>query len=168
MSSVSRSGVSVVSIELLETLDEATIEQVWSEARDAVEDARRGFPPGVLAPDFDAEGISAYSAVISITSTEPEMPLTLLSRHAEALGDRLRAIPDTRAVEYFGTPDEEVLVSVDPTKSAALGLTATEISGRIAEADGKVQAGPFAGRCRSYNQRDRRDRDPRPDPAGRP
>ena len=69
VSSVSRSGVSVVSLELIETLDEATIEQVWSEARDAVADARRDFPPGVLAPDFNAEGISAYSAVISVTSS---------------------------------------------------------------------------------------------------
>ncbi len=145
VSSVSRSGVSVVSIELLETLDEATIEQVWSEARDAVEDVRRDFPPGVSAPDFDAEGISAYSAVISITSSEPDMPLTLLSRHAEALGDRLRAIPATRAVEFFGTPEEEVLISVDPTRAAALGLTAAEISGRIAEADGKVQSGRLQG-----------------------
>ena len=70
ISSVSRTGVSVVSIDLLETLDDATIEQVWAEARDAVEDARRAFPAGVLAPDFNSEGISAYSGVISITSTE--------------------------------------------------------------------------------------------------
>ncbi len=145
VSSISRSGVSVVSIELLETLDDATIEQVWSEARDAVEDARRNFPSGVLAPDFNAEGISAYSAVVSVTSSEADMPLTLLSRHAEALGDRLRAIPNTRAVDYFGTPEEEVLVSVDPEKAAALGLTASEISARIAEADGKVQAGRLQG-----------------------
>lgn len=141
VSSVSRPGVSVVSIELLETLDETTIEQVWTEARDAVENARRNFPAGVLPPDFDSEGISAYSAVISVTSNAADMPITLLSRHAEALGDRLRAIPDTRAVDYFGTPDEEVLVSVDPVQAAALGLTAAEISARIAEADGKVQAG---------------------------
>ncbi|MEM7521118.1 MAG: efflux RND transporter permease subunit, partial [Pseudomonadota bacterium] len=143
--SVSRSGVSVVSVELIETLDEATIEQVWSEARDAVEDVRRNFPAGVLAPDFNAEGISAYSAVVSVTSSEEGMPLTLLSRHAEALGDRLRAIPSTRAVDFFGTPEEEVLISVDPTKAAALGLTAAEISQRIAEADGKVQSGRLQG-----------------------
>ncbi|WP_411890654.1 efflux RND transporter permease subunit [Yoonia sp. SDW83-1] len=145
VSSVSRSGVSVVSVELQETLDEATIEQVWSEARDAVEDARRNFPTGVLAPDFNAEGISAYSAVISVTASEPDMPLTVLSRHADALGDRLRSIPSTRAVDFFGVPEEEVLISVDPTKAAALGLTAAEISSRIADADGKVQSGRLQG-----------------------
>ncbi|MEL7151351.1 MAG: efflux RND transporter permease subunit [Pseudomonadota bacterium] len=145
VSSVSRSGVSVVSIDLIETLDETTIEQVWTEARDAVENARRNFPPGVLAPDFNAEGISAYSAVISVTATGESAPLTLLSRHAEALGDRLRAIPSTRAVDYFGTPEEEVVVSVDPTKAASLGLTAAEIAARISDADGKVQAGRLQG-----------------------
>ncbi len=139
--SVSRSGVSVVSVELLETLDEASIEQVWAEARDAVDDASQNFPVGVLPPDFDSEGIAAYSAVIAVAAEAPDFSVTLLSRHAEALGDRLRAIPSTRAVEYFGQPDEEVLVSVDMDKAAALGLSATEISRRIAEADGKVQSG---------------------------
>ncbi|MEM8776396.1 MAG: efflux RND transporter permease subunit [Pseudomonadota bacterium] len=145
VSSVSRSGVSVVSVELLETLDEATIEQVWSEARDAVEDARRNFPPGVSAPDFDAEGISAYSAVISVAAAHADTPVTLLSRHAEALGDRLRSIPATRAVDLFGMPEEEVLVSVDPILAATLGLTAAEVSQRISAADGKVQSGRLQG-----------------------
>ncbi len=145
ISSVSRTGVSVVSIDLIETLDDATIEQVWAEARDAVEDARRSFPAGVLAPDFDAEGISVYSGIISITSSSADMPLTLMARHAEALGDRLRSIPGTRAVDYFGLPEEEVLVRVDPDRAAALGLTAQEISARVAEADGKVQAGRLQG-----------------------
>ncbi len=145
VSSVSRSGVSVVSVELLETLDEATIEQVWSEARDAVEDARSRFPAGVLAPDFNAEGISAYSAVVAVTANVEGLPVTTLSRHAEALGDRLRAIPATRAVDFFGVPEEEVLISIDPAKAAALGLSATEISSRIFEADGKVQSGRLQG-----------------------
>ncbi len=145
ISSVSRTGVSVISIDLLETLEDDAIEQIWAEARDAVEDARRNFPAGVLAPDFNAEGISAYSGVISVTSTEPDMPLTLMGRHAEALGDRLRAIPGTRAVDYFGLPEEEVLIRVDLEKAAALGLSAREISARVAEADGKVQAGRLQG-----------------------
>ncbi|WP_370400372.1 efflux RND transporter permease subunit [Sulfitobacter sp. JB4-11] len=144
INSVSRTGVSVVSIELLETLDEATIEQVWSEARDAVEDARRNFPNGVQPPEFNAEGISAYSAVIAI-SADHDVPITLVHAHAEGVADRLRGIPSTRAVDLFGEPEEEVLVVVDQIKAAALGLTPAEISNRIAAADGKVQAGRVQG-----------------------
>lgn len=145
LTSVSRTGVSVVSVELLETLDEATIEQVWSEARDAVEDARRNFPAGVQPPEFNAEGISAYSAVIAVTADEKDIPLTLVHAHAEAVADRLRSIPSTRAVDLFGEPEEEVLVVVDQIKAAALGLTTAEISQRITAADGKVQAGRLQG-----------------------
>ncbi|MGI1662079.1 efflux RND transporter permease subunit [Palleronia sp. KMU-117] len=145
ISSVSRTGVSVVSIELLETLDETTIQQAWVEARDAVDDARRRFPPGVLAPDFDAEGIAAYSAVIAVSAEHDGVPVTLLARHAERLADRLRSLADTRAVETFGLPEEEILVEVDADLAAALGLTAGEIAGRIASADGKVQAGRLQG-----------------------
>ncbi|MEM1073625.1 MAG: efflux RND transporter permease subunit [Pseudomonadota bacterium] len=139
--SVSRSGVSVISVELLQTLDEATIEQVWSEARDAVEDARSRFPVGVQAPEFDAEGISAYSAVIAVTSDHNDVPLSIVHDHAEALADTLRSIPSTRAVDLFGEPEEEIRVEVDTQKATSLGLTVAEISARIAAADGKVQAG---------------------------
>ncbi len=146
--SVSRSGVSVVSVELLQTLDEATIEQVWSEARDAVEDARRTFPAGVEASEFNAEGISAYSAVVAVTSDHDGVPASILHDHAEALADRLRTIPSTRAVDLFGEPEDEIRVEVDPQQAVALGLTASDISARIAAADGKVQAGRLQNRGR--------------------
>ncbi|MEM1352183.1 MAG: efflux RND transporter permease subunit [Pseudomonadota bacterium] len=139
--SVSRAGVSVVAVELLETLDEDTIEQVWSEARDAVEDARRSFPGGVGPSDFDAEGISAYSAVIAVSADHDGVPITIAHDHAERLADGLRAIPSTRAVDLFGEPEEEIRVEIDLDKAASLGLTAAEVSARIAAADGKVQSG---------------------------
>ena len=141
VTSVSRAGVSVVSIELLETLNKTEIERVWVEARDAVEDARRTFPAGVLPPEFDGEGISAYSAVIAITGDHDRVPATLTHSYAEALANRLRTIPATRAVDLFGEPEEEVLVEIDPEAAAALGLSVAEISQRITLADGKVQAG---------------------------
>jgi len=139
--SVSRSGVSVVSVELLQTLDDATIEQIWTEAREAVETARRSFPAGVQAPDFNAEGISAYSAVISVSADHDGVPITIVQAHAEALADRLRSIPSTRAVDLFGEPEDEVLVTVIRSKATSLGLKAQDISRLITSADGKVQAG---------------------------
>ncbi len=139
--SVSGNGVSVVSVELLDTLDETTIEQVWSEARDAVTDARRGFPAGVQPPEFDAEGISAYSSVIAISAAHDGVRLPLIARYAEGLADQLRGIGGTKAVDTFGLPEEEVLAEVDIARAAALGLTIDQISAAVQGADGKVQAG---------------------------
>jgi multidrug efflux pump subunit AcrB len=42
-------------------------------------------------------------------------------------------------------PEEEVLVTLDPDRTAALGLTADEISAAIRAADAKVQAGRLRG-----------------------
>ena len=139
--SVSRSGVSVVSVELLQTLDATTIEQVWSEARDAVTDASSRFPAGAQTPEFDAEGISAYSAVIAVTADFEGVPLSILNHHSETLADRLRTIPATRAVDLFGVAEEEILVEVSPVHAVPLGLSAHDISKQVAAADGKVQSG---------------------------
>ncbi|MBT8474164.1 MAG: efflux RND transporter permease subunit, partial [Alphaproteobacteria bacterium] len=78
---------------------------------------------------------------VAITPERADFPLPLLSQYAEALADRLRGIPQTKAVDLFGTPEEEVLVTVDPATAAALGLTTRDISAAIRRADGKVQAG---------------------------
>ena len=141
VSSVSRDGVSVVSVELIETLGDAEIELAWAEARDAVSEAESQFPDGVLTPDFDAEGISAYSGVIALTADHDGVPLSVMSRYADGLSDRLRGLSGGKAVTVFGAPEEEVLVEVDFAEAAALGLTIDDISTSIKNADGKMQAG---------------------------
>ncbi|MBF9030098.1 MMPL family transporter [Rhodobacterales bacterium HKCCE3408] len=146
--SVSGQGISVVSVELDQTLTATEIEQIWAEARDAVEDARADFPPGVQPTEFNAEGISAYSAVIAITSESEGVSTALLARHAEALADRLRGLPSTRAADLFGAPEEEVLVEIAPATAATLGLTADAVAAAIEGADAKVQAGRVQGASR--------------------
>lgn len=145
VSSVSASGISVVSVELLETLSEEKIEQVWSEARDAVADARRDFPSGAQPPEFDADGIGAYSAVISVAADHDGVPLSVMGRYADGLADQIRNIAGTKAVETFGAPTEEALVEVDLKAAVTLGLTVDQISDAVKNADGKVQAGRLHG-----------------------
>jgi multidrug efflux pump subunit AcrB len=144
ISSTSTTGVSVVSIELVETTPDAVIEQVWSEIRDALADARREFPPGVLEPEFDSDGAGGYAAIYALTVDEGQS-LPRAAREAEALADSLRAVPGTKLVDLYGLPEEEVLVTLDPDRVAALGLTADAVSAAINAADAKVQAGRLRG-----------------------
>lgn len=141
ITSVSSTGISIVSIELLETLPDGEIEQVWSEIRDALEDAQARFPTGALTPDFDGDGISAYGAIAALRVDHDGVPLGIVGRYADALADELRNIPGTKIVEIFGKPEEEVLVTVDQNRAAALGITAQDVSNAIRLADAKVQAG---------------------------
>ncbi|MDJ0825406.1 MAG: efflux RND transporter permease subunit [Rhodobacter sp.] len=141
LDSTSSTGVSIVSIELLETMNPDAIEGVWSEIRDALGDAQRNFPAGVQDPEFDSDGAGAYAAIVALRLARDDVPMTLAARYAEDLADSLRAVPGTKLVETFGAPEEEVLVQVDPIAAASLGLTADQISAAIAAADSKVQAG---------------------------
>ncbi len=142
--SASAAGISVISIDLIETIPPETIEQIWAQVRDGVEDARRVFPAGVLEPEFDSDGAGGYAAIFALTLPEG-FSLARAAREAEALADRLRAVPGTKLVELHGLPDEEVLVTLNPARAAALGLTADEVSAAIRAADAKVQAGRLRG-----------------------
>ncbi|MEM9755650.1 MAG: efflux RND transporter permease subunit [Pseudomonadota bacterium] len=143
--STSSAGISIVSVELQETLAAERIEQVWAEVRDALDDAAQDFPAGVVDPEFSSDGAGAYAAIVALRLPRDGDPLTLASRYADAIADEMRAVPGTKLVEIFGAPDEEVLVEVDPTAAAALGLTADQIAAAITAADAKVQAGQIRG-----------------------
>lgn len=145
VTSTSRVGVSIVSVELDETLSEADIEKAWSSLRDAVDTARTRFPAGVLVPDVNTKGGATYSAVIAVTATVEGISPILLSRHAETLADRLRAVPSTNMIDFFGQPSETVTINVDHTLATSLGLTVREIASRIEAGDGKVQSGELNG-----------------------
>ena len=143
--SVSATGISTVSIELQETLPNDRIEQVWSEIRDAVADAAQRFPAGALEPEFDSDNSGAYSSIVVLSPSHDSVPMTIVARYSEEVADEFRNLPGTKLVETFGAPEEEVLVSIDAAKAAALGLTADQISTAIQAADSKVQAGRLRG-----------------------
>ncbi|MGP9821919.1 efflux RND transporter permease subunit [Salinarimonas sp. NSM] len=144
--STSAAGVSSVTIELSQFLPEDRLEQVWSEVRDAVDAAARRFPPGVAAPVFDNDRAGAFTAIVAIVPRAGvEAPPAILRRTAEELQDRLRRVPETRLVELYGAPEEEVVVTLDPARLTALGLTAADVSRAIAAADAKVAAGQVRG-----------------------
>ena len=144
VSSTSGTGISVISVELVETVAPEIIEQIWSEVRDAVADAQRLFPAGVLEPEFDSDGAGGYAAIFALTLPDG-FGTARTAREAEALADRLRAVPGTSLVDLHGLPEEEVLVTLDPGRAAALGLTADAVAAAIRSADAKVQAGRLRG-----------------------
>ncbi len=146
MESNSRTGISVVQVELAWNLSKAEIEQTWSEVRDALSDAARNFPVGVPEPTFDDDRVGAYSAITAIyarpgTGASP----AILRRHAEILQDRLRDLSGTKLVQLYGAQQEEILVTIDSRRLASLGLTVDQISNAISQADTKVRAGQIRG-----------------------
>jgi multidrug efflux pump subunit AcrB len=141
--STSRRGISVVNIELQDWVGRDDNEQIFSQVRDRLDAAANDLPIGAGKPEFDdMRGAVAYSMIFALAWSDTEYnELGVLNRVAEQLGDRLRNIPGTEQVVFFGIADEEIQVDIDAAEAAALGVTPQQLSARIAAADVRRSAG---------------------------
>lgn len=146
ITSVSRSGISVVQVELSQFISGQQIEQSWSEIRDALSDAAREFPQGASQPEFDNDRTGAFTAIFALQPVSPAAAeIAIAQRIGEALQDRLRGVSGTKLVEIYGASPEEITVTIDTRRLTALGLTASSVSEAISQADTKVRAGQVRG-----------------------
>ncbi|MEZ8644113.1 efflux RND transporter permease subunit [Vibrio cyclitrophicus] len=140
VSSTSRPGVSIVTLELNDTITEP--EPVWSQARDKLSDIESILPAGAHSPDLDSDHTYAFTTIASLTwsgSGEPDR-LTL-GRYAKELAKRLRTLSGTEFVDEYGMPQEEIQISLRTADAAALGRSSANIAESLEGADAKNSAG---------------------------
>ncbi|MDR9830671.1 efflux RND transporter permease subunit [Vibrio sp. FNV 38] len=140
ITSTSRAGISVVSIELLDNIKDSG--PVWSRVRDKLSDVRPKLPQGVSEPFLDSDHSYAFTYITAITWQGEKSPnLLLLNRYAKELAQQFRAMQGTEFVDEYGTVTEEILVSIDRGAVASLGASAQSLSHAIGGADAKNSAG---------------------------
>ncbi len=140
LESDSRVGFSSVSVELVDSVTNTA--PVWSQVRDKMDRAATRFPAGTTAPDLSEVLVKAYTVVVALTWDLPGEPnYALLRRYAEELGVALRGIDGTEDVDFFGRPEEEVLVEINAPELVAVGLSAQELANQVALSDAKTSAG---------------------------
>ncbi|MEZ8354740.1 efflux RND transporter permease subunit [Vibrio splendidus] len=140
VSSTSRPGVSIVTLELNDTITEP--ELVWSQARDKLSDIESILPAGSHSPDLDSDHTYAFTTIASLTwfgAGEPDR-LTL-GRYAKELAKRLRTLSGTEFVDEYGMPQEEIQISLRTADAAALGRSSANIAESLEGADAKNSAG---------------------------
>lgn len=140
MRSSSRSGIATITIELKDNVQ--AVDEVWSRVRDKIADAQPQLAAQALDPHFDKLEVTAYASIVAIVWDLPAEPnYAILRRKAEVLEDLLRAIPGTRDIDTYGTPQEEMLVEVRQHELGPLGLSVADISRQLQASDAKVSAG---------------------------
>ena len=140
--STSSSGISVITIELKETIPD--VDPVWAKVRSKVDDAVADLPAAASVPEYADSSTKASALIVGLTWMRDDAPnYAIMGRLAAALEDRLRAIPGTETVDVFGEPDEEIRVDIAAAELARLGLSAQALSQQIAASDAKVSAGQY-------------------------
>jgi multidrug efflux pump subunit AcrB len=143
INSTSRSGTSVVSLELQAWVDNRSNEQIFSKIRDSLSNAKLKFPQGAGDPLLDERrGATAFTLIVGLQTAQGyATPLSIISRMADHLSDQLRNVPGTELVRIYGELDEEIQVTIDPQKLTSTGLSISQASDLIAGADPKTPAG---------------------------
>ncbi len=146
----SRANISVISIELRDSINRQTNQEAFSRVRDKLADAEAVLPPGAGKPVFDDErGASAFSVLVGIGAEDgAQVSMGMLTRLGDELADRLRGIPGSERVRTYGDAEEEVTITLDRGELAAQGLSAASVASRVAAADPKDAAGALRGSSR--------------------
>jgi multidrug efflux pump subunit AcrB len=150
--STSRSGVSLININIRDDLNATEVDQAWTQIREQVDAVRPVLPTGAGSPDVQRSYLGAATLVVALSWTmDGEPNLAILSRLASDLEDAIRNLPGTDQTRIFGDVDEEIRVLADPDALAALGLTINDLARRVARADAKTPAGELRGENANLN-----------------
>jgi multidrug efflux pump subunit AcrB len=141
----SRAGLSTIIVQLDTDLPPNVVETAFSRVRDALEDVSTELPPDARKPIFDDARGAAYTSISAIVPKHESTPLSLTTRYAESLRDDLQSLPGIKRVRIFGAAEEEISVTVDPWRLAALGWSPARLAVAIEEADPKTSAGRAVG-----------------------
>ena len=142
LSSTSKGGVSVISVELYDSTGPDDVDTIWSEVRDKLGEAATRLPPGATVPELELSKPLASTLVVALEwQLDAPMEMGVLSRLAESLASKLANMPGTEETEVFGEAEEELLVALDPYRLANAGLTPSAVAASIAAADTKISAG---------------------------
>ncbi len=141
-SSTSRSGSSIINIELQDSVTKEQVDSVWTRVRNKLDEVKAELPNNIREPELEEIKVKAYALITALTWQQDDQPnYGILRRQAEVFQERLEQIPGTEEVEIFGDPDEEIVVEINPQALASYNLTARELSQQIAQSDSKIAAG---------------------------
>ncbi|MEM1181396.1 MAG: efflux RND transporter permease subunit, partial [Acidobacteriota bacterium] len=124
--STARAGVAIQNIELKDQIYDT--QEVWDEVREAIDEARRDFPAGVLEPDLDTDLISQDAVVYALSGSAD--PLVLLDA-AERLKRELLSVAEVKRVNVIADPGEQVVIEYDDATARRLGLDARALGAQL-------------------------------------
>lgn len=140
LSSLSKPGVSIISIELNDNVKNT--ELVWSKIRDKLNDAVILLPSDIQSPSFDNDHSNAFTYITALRwKNDKNIDPLLLNRYSKELIKRWQNLPGTEFVDSYGEPEEEILVKLNNAETSQLGQSAISISNAIKDTDVKKSAG---------------------------
>ncbi len=118
--SYSKTGVSIVHVELDDWVQGEDIDLVWNDLRNTMDDLRPTLPAGTIGPIVNDD--VGLTAVATIALWSDGFSLEEMRRVARETRRRLDALAGVERIETFGVQQERVFLEVSNTRLARLGI----------------------------------------------
>ena len=119
--SMSRAGLSIISIDIKEEYWADRISQVWDDIRKKVNNAQSKLPPGARSSQVLDDFSFVYGFVLSVTGDGYSQKE--LEDYTHAIRRELALVSGVSRVELWGDLQEAIYLNVSPEKLAALNLS---------------------------------------------
>ena len=131
VASESRTGLSIVSVELKQEVPPEELQAVWDRLRRKIETIHSDLPEGIHGPEVNDDGVGVvYGIMIGLTGDG--FTFAELETYAKDLRDDLIKLPDAAEVRISGIQEERIYLQFNDARLAELGLSAQKIKNSIA------------------------------------
>jgi len=127
--SISRPGLSMITIDIQETVKTPRLPQLWDHLRRKVNDAKGSLPSGAMDPIVNDDFADVYGILYAVTAegfTHKE-----LIKYTEYIEGELLGVNGVRRSQIFGEETEVVDVTFSPEKLAGLSINPMLIAAAI-------------------------------------
>ena len=137
--SLTRPGVAVVYVDLLDTTRARELPRIWQEVRNMMGDIRGDFPEEFQGFQFNTDFGDVFGNIYAFT-TDGFTPRELRD-YVEGVRRAVQGLDDSGKVEIFGTRDEVIHVEFSTERLAALGLNQDEVEQVLAAQNAILPSG---------------------------
>ncbi|MCK5277064.1 MAG: efflux RND transporter permease subunit, partial [Cyclobacteriaceae bacterium] len=128
--SESRTGLSVITIDLKNEIGNDELRPVWDELRQKMGDIKTRLPQGTVGPIVKDRDIgTVFGVILGVTSDGVNSKI--IEDYAKDIRSDLLQLPDVAKVKYGGVQEERVFIEFDNQQLSRYGLTSQQLKGII-------------------------------------
>ncbi|MEO1515806.1 MAG: efflux RND transporter permease subunit [Bacteroidota bacterium] len=130
VTSESRTGLSVVNIELTPDIEKPDLQPVWDKLRRKIDEIREDLPDGIRGPNVKDDGLGVvYGIMLGLEADG--FSYYEMKQYADDIRDDLVKLKDASEVEIGGVQEEQIYVEFDDAILAEVGLTSGQLQNII-------------------------------------
>jgi multidrug efflux pump subunit AcrB len=130
LSSESRTGLSIIKVELSPEIKKSNLQTVWDKIRRKIEDIRTDLPESIYGPNVkdDAVGVT-YGIQLGLEADG--FSYSDMKYYAEKVRDDLIRLDEAARVEIGGIQQEQIIIDFDNASLSQYGISANHIKNAI-------------------------------------